>query len=722
MDIAKPVASRDAEPLMATQPLTLMPGVDVMRTPTFAEAAINDCNLIRFMPDRQGAAEVQKLGGWGRYYPSALPSIVRALWAWQDTNQRTYLAAGGETSDTIGVGAPLTVISNGIAKTITPQFTQHNVAPSVTTSTTTNVVQIRDVGSNVSSYTSVFVATHIAVGGVLVFGFYQCSAIGADSYHVSLFDILGNPVVPTAAITNGGAVARFSTTIGSASVNVLLANHQFSLGSTYPILVSTTVGGVTLVGNFTVQAVVDANNFTIFAPNEATSSTSAFINGGNAQYDYYIGQGPLPEGAGYGAGGYGIGGYGTGVAPSSPSGSNIEAGDWWLDNWGQNLLACPQVTNASPDPTSPRGGPIFVWAPTSNAPIATPLNTGPAANNGMFVAMPQRQIIAWGSTFNGVQDDLLVRWCDIGDYSSQTAWIALPTNQAGSYRLPRGSKIVSGLQAGQQGLLWTDLAIWAVQYINQPYVYSFNEIGTGCGLIAPKAAASFNGTIYWMAQSQFFVLAGTGVQPLPCPVWDYIFQQLDTDNVDKIRVAVNSRFNEITWYFPKAGGDGEVSNYVKYNILLGPQEGWDFGTLDRTAWINQSVLGPPIGGDNNGLLQQHETSNDADGQAMNSFFRTGYFEISEGNFQAFLDWFLPDFHYGMYGGSQNATIMLTFYVAQYSGDTPLTVGPYTLTQATQFVSTRLRGRLAAIEVSSNDVGTFWRMGKPRYRFAQDGRF
>lgn len=707
---------------MPTQSLTLISGVDIKRTPTFAEAAINDCNLIRFMTDREGKAEVQKLGGWSRYYPSALPSIARALWGWQDTNNNTHLAAGGETSDVVGVGAPLTVISNGIARTITPQFSREDVAPDVTTDTSTNVVQITDVGSNISSYTSVFVATHISVGGVLVFGFYQCSAIGADSYHVSLYDILGTPVYPTSSVIDGGSVAEFSTTINSASVNVLLNDHNFAAGSTFPILISTTVGGVTLVGNYIVQDVVDANNFTIFAPNEADSSSSVFINGGDARYYYYVGQGPLPEGSGYGAGGYGSGGYGTGSAPSSPSGANIEATDWMLDNWGQDLLACPQGTNASPDPTSPSGGAIYVWSPLGNLPNARPISTGPVANNGIFVAMPQRQIIAWGSTFNGVQDALLVRWSDINDYSSQTAWIASPTNQAGSYRIPRGSRIVSGLQVGLQGLIWTDLGVWTMQYINLPYVYSFNELATGCGLIAPKAAAALNGSTYWMAQSQFFVLDGSGVRSLPCPVWDYIFQQLDTDNVDKIRVAANSRFNEIAWYFPKAGGDGEVSNYVKLNVLLGPEIGWDFGVLDRTAWINQSVLGPPIGGDSNSLLQQHETSNDADGQAINAFFQTGYFEISDGNFQAFLDWFLPDFHFGMYGAAQNATILLTFLVAQYSGDTPLSVGPHTITQATQFVSTRLRGRLAAIRIESNDVGTWWRMGRPRYRFSQDGRF
>lgn len=719
MDLSVVVARGDTVALMSHFNLKLVPGVDLNRTPTLNEAAISSCNLIRSIVDRGGQALVQKLGGWTRFYPNSLGSIVRSLWAWQDLNNNEWLVAGGETSSTSGVGAPLTVITGGVAKVITPQVGQHNVAVAVTVSTTTNIAAIRDTGSNITQYVSVFVNTHISVGGVIVFGFYQCLPIGANTYDVALNDVLGNPVFPTSSVTTGGVVAKFTVVSGSAAVTVELPNHGFAPGNTYPCLVTTTVGGISLFGNYTIQAVPDADHFTINAATQATASTSAFINGGLAQYDYYYGQGPLPEGAGYGSGGYGRGGYGTGVAPSGVSGTNIEATDWALDNWGETLIACPQGVDFGPDGALPVGGPIYAWSPASNLPVATPINTGPVANAGCFVAMPQRQIIAWGSTFNGIQDPLLVRWCDIGDYSSQSAWIALPTNQAGSYRIPRGSRIVGGLQAGQQGILWTDLAVWAMQYINQPFVYSFNEIGTGCGLIAPKAGTSLNGTIYWMSQSQFFTSTGAGVQPLYCPVWDAVFQDLDTANLNKIRVAPNSRFNEIAWYYPVAGGNGQTSNYVKYNTLL---QQWDIGTLGRSAWLNQSVLGPPIGGDNNGLLQQHETSNDADGQAMDSSFTTGYFEMSEGNWQTFVDMIFPDMKFGLYGSSQNATILMTFFVAQYPGDAPLVIGPYTITQATQYVSTRLRGRLVSIKIESNDIGSFWRLGNMRYRGTQDGRF
>jgi hypothetical protein len=400
--------------------------------------------------------------------------------------------------------------------------------------------------------------------------------------------------------------------------------------------------------------------------------------------------------------------------------------DWSLDNWGENLLACPV------------NGGIYQWVPGAGNPVSTIIPEAPPVNDGFFVAMPQRQIVAWGSTFSGIQDPLLVRWCDVEDYF---VWAGTAVNQAGSYRIPKGSKIVGGIQGPQQGLLWTDLACWAMQYIGPPYVYSFNEIGNGCGLIYHKAAASMNGVIYWMSQSQFFKLSGSGVEPIPCPVWDVIFQDLDTDNLDKIRIAPNSRFGEISWFYPTYSNGGEVSHYVKYNIALNQ---WDFGTLQRTAWINQSVLGPPIGagqlpgGGEEYWLVQHETSsnavNSSNGEVpMNSSFQTGYFTLNDGDLMTFIDEFWPDAKWGYYDGQvdggavyqqPSSSLLLTFYVTDYPGDTPVSYGPFTLTQATQYVTPRLRGRLVSIKIENppNQLGSFWRIGNMRYRFQPDGRY
>jgi hypothetical protein len=337
-------------------------------------------------------------------------------------------------------------------------------------------------------------------------------------------------------------------------------------------------------------------------------------------------------------------------------------------------------------------------------------------NDGVFVAMPQRQIIAWGSTFTGVKDPLLIRWCDVNNYDQ---WIGQITNQAGSYRIPKGSRIVQCIQGPQQGLIWTDLAVWAMQYAGPPYVYQFNEIGTGCGLIGRKAAASLGSIVYWMGPSQFYRLAGSGVEPISCPVWDVIFQDLDTNNLDKIRVAPNSRFGEITWYYPTSSNGGEVSHYVKYNVVLNQ---WDFGALARTAWINESVLGPPIGADPNTYIYQHETSPDADGEPMTSYFQTGYFVLSEADVKMFVDQVWPDMKWGYYNGVQDANIRLTFYVADYPGDTPITYGPFTLTQATKFITPRFRGRLVSIRIESSDIDSWWRLGNMLYRYQPDGKY
>lgn len=630
--------------------------------------------------------------------------------------------------------------------------------------------------------------TPISVGGIALFGLYQPNLLNvAGSFQVTAVDVLGFPTLATSSVTNGGTGPLYTYANDSSTVSVYFPNHGLSTGSTYAALVSTTVGGVAIYGNYTVTY-VDSSNFTINvatstvgvgsvymnAPTgyNTTSTTSITIGTGSktftvasglpwAQYDrariydstdpekfmegevtsyggtslvvdvdtiggtgtiaswvvipfgrmqieYQVGLGSLPTGTGYGVGGYGQGGYGTGVAPTLSPGvtpTPVSAVDWTLDNWGEILIATPY------------GGPIYQWSPPTAAPIATVIPNSPTVNAGSFVAMPQRQIVAWGSTFNGIADPLLIRWCDVNNFSS---WIALPENQAGSYRIPKGSKIVQGIQGPQQGLIWTDLGIWAMQYAGPPYVYQFNEIGTGCGLIGRKAASSMNGVVYWMGQSQFFRLSGNGVEPINCPVWDVVFQNIDRNNVDKIRIAPNSRFGEVSWFYPSASGGGEVDSYVKFNVLLNQ---WDYGTLGRTAWINESVLGPPIGAAPNQYIYQHETSTDADGQPMNSFFQTGYFALTEADVKMFVDQIWPDMKWGYYNNSnQGASVQITFYVADYPNSDPVVFGPFNMTDGVEFITPRMRGRLVSIKIDSSDFGTWWRLGNIRYRVQQDGKF
>ena len=694
----------------------LNPGVDLNETPALNETGISSSNLIRFVYDRTLGGLIQKLGGWTKFYPYTFSQKIRALWPWQTTQAVTYLAVGTQSPNS-STAATLSVIANGSLQTITPTYTLNDITVSTLTPTVgSSIITINDsVVTGITGYDPVYIATHIAVGGIVLFGLYQCDPDGylsSTSYTVQSTNVLGllNPAISTAAAT----LAQFTTTSGSATVTVTLANHGYQVGSTYPVLVSTTLNGVTMYGNYVVQSVPSSSTFTVIAGTTASASGSAYINGNKARYIYNFGVGAIPSGTGYGVGAYGSGGYGTGTAVTPSLGTQIVAYDWTLDNWGEILIACPSnAYGYSGTPYSP----IYAWNGSAGAPTAVTLPNGPPVNEGVFMAMPQRQLVAYGSTFTGIQDPLLIRWCDVNNFS---VWVAQVTNQAGSYRIPKGSKIVGAIQGPQQGLVWTDLGIWAMQYVGPPYVYSFNEIGSGCGMIAKKAAGSLNGGVYWMGPSQFYSLTGNGVEPVACPIWDVVFQDLDTSNLSKIRVAVNSRFGEISWFYPTIGNNGEISNYVKYNVYL---KVWDYGTLSRSAWTDQSVLGAPIGSDpNSGYIYQHETSTDADGQPLVASFQTGYFALNEGDLKTFVDQVWPDMKWGYYGGVQNATINLTFYVADYPGQTPIQYGPYSLSQATTFITPRFRGRLVSIGISSNDVGSFWRLGNIRYRSQQDGKF
>jgi hypothetical protein len=678
--------------------LKLVPGTDTQETIVQnEEGGIFSTQLIRFFYDRNGLALVAKLGGWSRFYADALPAIVRQLWAWEDLNATAHLAFGTQTYPSSGVSrAQLGVITNGVLQDITPLIASSSTAPVASTQAGSASVTLTDpnvttlIGPNNGS---VWITTPISVGGLLLYGLYSIDDTGGTgnifTYTVTARDQLGNPLFATSTST-AAALPFFSTVAGSNIVTVQMGNYPYSVGDTFAVLVPIAfpVGGLLLFGNYVVHSLVDASHFTFTTVANATTTASGTYPFGLAQYTYVVQ---------------------TGVGPLA----KIAANDWTMDNWGDTLVACAIL------PGTPTFQPIYVWNPDAPTATASVIPQAPPVNDGIFVAMPQRQIVAWGSTQTGIADPLLIAWCDVGNYN---VWIPTVTNQAGSYRIPKGSRIVGALQGPQQALIWTDIDVWSMQYIGPPYVYSFNEVGTGCGMVGRKAACAYEGIFYWMGFSQFFTLSSAGVQILPCTVWDTVFQNItaNTAYYNNIRVAVNSRFGEITWYYPSNQSSfGENDSYVKYTVQLGL---WDYGTLARSAWIDQSVLGPPIGADPNSLLLfQHETSNDADGAPMLPNFQTGYFAIGEGDVKSFVDWVWPDMKWATYQASGSASVQIYFHVKDYPTDQPTIYGPYTTTNQIEYFYTRFRGRLISVAISSNDLGTWWRLGLIRYRYAPDGR-
>ena len=276
------------------------------------------------------------------------------------------------------------------------------------------------------------------------------------------------------------------------------------------------------------------------------------------------------------------------------------------------------------------------------------------------------------------------------------------------------------MAVANQNLICTDLDLWAMNYVGYPDTYGFNKIGAGAGLASSHAAQQLRGGVYWMGVSNFYKYAGSGVQVVPCDVWDYVFQRLNLPFVSNVRAMPNTPFNEAGWFFPSLSGSGENDSYVKFNITE-PGNPWDYGTLPRSAWIDQTVLGSPIGAVAGGVIYQHEQGQDAAGSPIVASFTTGYTYLTDGEDFVFVDQAYPDMIWELQGANTSAQIQVTFLTVNYPGDTPIPYGPYVVTSATQYISLRFRARQVAIQVQSSDLGSFWRLGKIRFRFAASGR-
>jgi hypothetical protein len=223
-----------------------------------------------------------------------------------------------------------------------------------------------------------------------------------------------------------------------------------------------------------------------------------------------------------------------------------------------------------------------------------------------------------------------------------------------------------------------------------------------------------------MSYNGFFVYDGNSVQPLACPVWDQVFRNLNNLQQAKIIACPSSFFNEISWCYPSASGTGENDSRVTYNAVEGT---WTFdppGAIARTAWLDQSSLLNPLGVDGTGLIQQHESGNDADGSAMVTYAQTGFSKIAEGEEFTFIERLIPDALLAN-NGAGTSTLQFTFYFQDYPGGPIFTVGPLGFTAAVTYLIVRGRGRLASVRVGSSDVGSFWRLGESLMQGSQAGR-
>lgn len=679
---------------MPILPIKIRPGVNTTFTPTLNEAGWSDSNNIRFV-----GGLPQKIGGWTKFWPFSLGSAIRAMFDWQDFDGNDRLAIGSQST--------LGVITDGDLTDLTPQTLTSDFTPDFATTNASPTVTVDDPNiSTVTTYDAVYFNTPIAVGGLILTGMYPISLVtGATTYEI----VASSNATSTAT---GGAVPSFATTSGSTTITVTLTAHGLSVGSRVVFDIETTVGGVDILGTYDVITVPTANTFTITASTTASSTTSASMNGGDAQLLYYITLGPPPVGAGYGLSTYGTGTYGLGSASSAQVGDPITATNYTLDTWGQTLLACPE------------GGAIYYWNPDGGFSTMAAITTdnAPVHNAGIFVAQPAQILVAYGSTtrtssgnIGAFQDPLLIRWSDQDNY---LIWSVDTTNQAGSVRIPRGSRIVSGIQGPNQALIWTDAGIWSMQYVGQPLVFSTNEIGTGCGLIAQYARAVIQDRVFWMGSNNFYTLGNGGVQTIECSVWDDVFQDLDTANQSKCWAWPVANFFEVWFFYPSLqDGTGECSRYVKMNL----SGIWDKGQMPRSSGLDVTVFGYPLAATSGGIIYQHEDGNDGDGSPIDAYVETGDVMIADGQNCMFVDQVRPDMKYEKVGETTPASLSITITAENDLTGEVMTSGAMSYTETTTYLTTRVRGHRLRARLASADLGSWWRLGLMRYRGAQDGR-
>ena len=482
---------------------------------------------------------------------------------------------------------------------------------------------------------------------------------------------------------------------------------------------------------------IDASTYSIVVTSPATSSATA----GSATFAYQlsIGGDVYTVGTGWGAGGWG--GANTGYASTGwglPTPAGIGVGVqlrlWSQDNYGQDLVI------------NPRGGAIYLWkvnaspsiydravllSPTSPSPYTTDVDC-PTVCNAVATSDASRFVIAFGCNDYGssVQDPLLIRWSDQENYA---VWTPAATNQAGSYRLGTGSSIVAHQQTRQEILVWTDAAVYSMQYLGPPYVWGFQIMGDNVSIAGPNVTSSAANITYWMGLDKFYMYSGR-VETLYCPLRQYIFGDINLQQQYQFFSGTNEGFNEIWWFYCSANST-VVDRYVIYNHL---EKIWSYGNLGRTAWLDSPLRQHPAATGYNGQLIYQEDGVD-DGTTnppspITSFIQSADMNIGDGHNYGFVWRMIPDVTFdGSYVNNPSVTFTLRPRQnpgANYSaGAAPEVISTqnyqgqrnYVVQQFTEIVYTRVRGRQMAFKVSSDGLGVQWQLGVPSIDLRPDGR-
>jgi len=697
--------------------LQFRPGINRETTSYSNEGGWFDMDKVRF---RFGFPE--KIGGWEKTSATYFLGTCRALHPWVALSGERYLGVGTHLKYYINEG--------GGYNDITP-IRVTTSAGDVTFSASANTL-----GANVAVGDTNITLTSAS-------GFPESGRIKINSEIITYAAVSGNVLqgclrgqssTTEAAHTSGDAVLCATLIVTDADHGVL--ENDFVTYS----------GAVTLGGNVTaailnqeyqVVSKVNANSYLIEAREEASlnsittttgytptyvfASTSDSGNGGSSvvgAYQINTGLDTTIVGTGWGAGTWSRGSWGS-AASLAASGQTLRI--WSHDNFGEDLLI--NVRDAG----------IYYWDKTngtSTRAVAisdlTGANTAPTIAKKVLVSDRDRHVIAFGCDPQdniGTQDPLLIRF---SDQESITDWAATATNTAGDLRLGSGSEIITAVETRQQVLVFTDVSLHAMQFLGPPFTFGINTVSENITIASPLSAIAIEDQVYWMGAEEFYVYSGN-VQRLPCSVRDYVFSDINTDQLEKVTASTNTAFSEVWWFYPSASST-ECDKYVVYNYQ---QQIWYYGSLNRTVWLDRGVESFPIAASTDHALYFHERGFDdgstSPASAITSFIESSQMSLGDGDNFVFLRKLIPDLTFrDSTAAAPSAT--MTLQTRNYPGGQYLQTNSKTVSktasvpveQWTNEVNMRLRGRSFAFKIETTDTGVGWRLGSPRVEVQPDG--
>ena len=520
-----------------------------------------------------------------------------------------------------------------------------------------------------------------------------------------------NDITPIRSTTSAGDVT-FGATDGSSSINVTDTAHGAAKGDFVTFSGAASLGGnvvaAVLNQEYEIDSITSTSVYVITAKDTSgatvTANSSDSGNGGSSTvgaYQINVGLDVFVAGTGWGADAWGAGTWGSSSALSSLNQLRL----WSLDSFGEDLIA------------NVRAGGIYYWDTSAktlgtdravNISALSGANFTPTAALQVLVSDVDRHVIALGAdpindsatARTGSIDPLLIAF---SDQENPAEWFPTATNTAGSLRCSAGSQIVGGLRARQETLVWTDVALYSLQFIGAPLTFGLNLINEGVSLIGPNAPINTPAGVFWMDKKGFYSYQGA-VQSVPCSVRSYVFDDFNEGQAFQVFAFLNKQFDEVGWFYC-SGTNTVIDRYVTYNYV---EQTWAIGNLSRTAWLDEGLESFPRAAGSDGTsnyVYSHETGFDDDGSPMdNVFIESADFDLGDGEEFQFIRRCIPDVKFTGDGGSDQ-TMNFVIKARNFPGDSLATDQTTAFTGSTTKIDARARGRQAVVRFESDDDGT-----------------